>query len=363
MPDTFDPDAWPQSSGNKKPNQQPSSTPDNDDDDDWLFDTGASTTPAPGAQNNVPPQDDDDDWLFEPTTGSGGSQPQPASAQPANGNGNAQPADEEDDIFGFFDNEPAGGSNGSGKSQSSPQKSSGFGTFGDDDENDDYDYAQVGADGNEDYDEVGDEFDFDDEFDREPKQQSSNKGKIMALVAVVVAIVAIGFLVNKFLLTDGNPATDGGGDSAQTPSPDGTGSSSSPSGSSDQSNGATTGTVDNAPDDVVDAANKALTAWGKFAINGDLDEVKPYFVNNGNQYERFKAEADTIKAQTAGGPAMVFTLQRVQDVKVNDNVWLLKGIVTSVQEGKKPQQYPWELRMIRKNSKDKWRLFSVRQYQ
>ena len=116
------------------------------------------------------------------------------------------------------------------------------------------------------------------------------------------------------------------------------------------------------PDDVVTGLNQALSAWGQFAVSGDLETVRPYFVNDGEEFKHFEAEAPTIAGDAAGGDPLTMNMTNAKTVKTSDNAWTFQGTVVVSRTGTKDQQFQWEIALARQSADQPWQINTVRQY-
>lgn len=330
MSDSFDPDAWPSAggaggSGDKKGSSSNSSSGFNDDPyDTFDFDDDISTT---GSGSKSGASNDDFNFNFddfdEPTRQ---QKPSPVATS------RRDDGDDDDDPYG---DDPYS-TVGAGKADS------GYGDDFDDDYGSDY--------GNDQYD---DEFD---QFDREPQGGGDGKRKLIAAAAVVFLLGAVGFGAVTFFGGDD-------GQTAQAPTDQQQAQNQPQAQAPEQPQSQTPAPAANqaVPEDVVKAANDGLASWGRFAINGDLTEVQPYFVKDGPQYDRFETEANDIKSKAVGGAAMEMKMSDPQGTQVG-NDWLVRGSVSVTRPGEQAQNFPWELRMTRQSDRSPWQILTVRQY-
>jgi hypothetical protein len=377
MSDPFDPEAWPRSSG--------ASSPRGNDDE------------------NVTGEDVDDD--FNPFTTDGqGNDDYDASTF---GTAPAWGDDDSGDPYGSWDDvattanntgAPASGNDfnyGENEDDADPWSNGAVANYGEDDEDDfSYESSSTGVatnfkdngDNNEyrdefdDYDDdfsayeddddnFSDDYDDDDNFDdREPGDSGNGK----RIVAVVGALVIAGLLGGGALLLLGG----GNGDKSATPTTQksattqtqntqksSTTNSSTPANTGTSTPANNSGVQTPAPSDVTTTLDNALTAWGKFAVDGDLNDVKPYFVEDSKQYDRFKLDAASIASQPPGGPPITVKMASPQTFAGDDaNTWLIRGNVSWTRSGEQPQNFNWEIRMVRASDKQPWQISSVRQY-
>lgn len=371
MSDPFDPEAWPRSSGASSPRDNDDDKVNTEDDDFNPFATdGQGNDDYDSSTFGTAPAWGDDDDTDDPY----GTWEDTTTASNTAGT----PAADEDFNYGDDDDDADPWSNGSAAN------------YGDDDEDDDFSYessttgAPAGFQKNND-DEYRDEFDdydddfsayeddddnFDDEYDDEDNfddREPGDGGNGKRIVAVVGALVIAGLLGGGALLLLGG----GNGDKSATPTTQKTATSQTQKSSTTNSSApANTGTSSPAgggqqpaPADVTTTLDNALTAWGKFAVDGDLNDVKPYFVEDSKQYDRFKLDAAAIASQPPGGAPITVKMNSPQTFAGDDaNTWLIRGNVSWTRSGEQPQNFNWEIRMVRASDKQPWQISSVRQF-
>lgn len=184
----------------------------------------------------------------------------------------------------------------------------------------------------------GDE--FDDFNDDEPDNQSGGKAKLIIaiLAALVIAAVAIGLVITLF--GGGSPEEEETtGENTETP---------------------TVGEATEAPTEVLVGLDEAFSAWGRYAVTGELDEVRPHFVQNQGQWLRFEAESRALKESPPGGEPLEFNMATYRGFKINDGDWLIRGPVTSTRPGAAVETFNWEVRMVQETEGGPWKIKSVR---
>lgn len=107
---------------------------------------------------------------------------------------------------------------------------------------------------------------------------------------------------------------------------------------------AVAGIEDDGPDPVT-VIRQALSAWGRFAVSGDLAEVEPWFVAGGPQYEQFRTEAAT--PGSAGGPAYQVTFEALAVDPTDPN--RMRGRVVFARTGEPSQVFDWWISLRRRN--------------
>lgn len=99
--------------------------------------------------------------------------------------------------------------------------------------------------------------------------------------------------------------------------------------------------------DPVKVIRQALSAWGRFAVTGDLAEVKPWFVVGGPQYEQFLTEAGA--AGSAGGTAYRVTFEPLATHPDDPN--RMRGRVVFVRTGEPSQVFDWWIVLRRRDER------------
>lgn len=315
MPETFDPDAWPNPSGGQRP-------------------SGGE----PARKNRQDPFEDDD---YDPLAFDSPAD-SPRDGDFGDSFGTQTPDLYSDDDLDDFDDDFTTTGRRSDTSTGYPPAANGYGGgdygYGNDfdnlydDDEDNYDRPLRPSPTTPGYDDY-DDYDDDDAFDREPPRRSGSK--LVPILIVIALVGGLGFAGMKFLGSDDNAATDESQDKAGQTQP--------------------------APADVVEAVDNALVAWGEFAVDGDLDHVRPYFVNDGPQFDQFLVDAEVIGDKPPGGEPLIFRMENPETYPNGENEWLFKGDVIGTRSGEKAQTFTWELRVIRQSDKEPWRVLSVRQ--
>jgi hypothetical protein len=333
MPESFDPDAWPHGGSNNPSNGRGPQKPDNDDFDPFGFDDEqpAKEQASQGNDDASFSYDFDDEPAGPAKQGSAS---QASSSPIATSQGYA---DEDDDLY----SDPFGSTGGS--SDTSYDDDFSFNDGYDDDFDDDFDKG----------------YDDDFDFDREPSGGGDNKRKLMGIGAGVLLIGALGFGAVSFL-GNGDTQTAAPQDDAvqgevQSPAEQPTQEApSAPSGD--------TGTPAPLPADVDAALSEALGAWGVFAVSGNLDEVRPYFVNDSQQFQKFQTESETLQAEPVEGEPFSMEMTQAEAVETDTGDWIISGVVETTRPGEVEQRFPWEIRMTRQSERDQWMVSGVRQY-
>lgn len=116
-----------------------------------------------------------------------------------------------------------------------------------------------------------------------------------------------------------------------------------------------------APDmhDPVEATRTALTAWGDFAITGDLTRVRLLFSAGGPQLTQLEDEAARItRPADPSVPGYLVTLSE-PSTSVHDTTATVAGTVVWTHPAEPDQTYRWAIEM-HKADDGAWRLFTVR---
>lgn len=102
----------------------------------------------------------------------------------------------------------------------------------------------------------------------------------------------------------------------------------------------------NTGDDPVDAAERALAAWGSFAVDGDLSHLDGTFHPDGPQYRQLAQEAQTIAADASrGAVAYTVTLDRVETEHVSASEARLRASVAWTRPSEARQAFVWRIEL------------------
>jgi hypothetical protein len=107
-----------------------------------------------------------------------------------------------------------------------------------------------------------------------------------------------------------------------------------------------------ASDPRVLAVREALSAWGQFAVSGDLGSLAGYFDPAGPQYRQLASESVRLRAAPLGGPAYEFLLA---EEEVSGDV--VDGRVTVRRPGEPDQVFRWSIELRR--SGGRWLVWTV----
>lgn len=333
MSDRFDPEAWPYPDDDEPANK--ASTNKQDDQDDYKsldFDnpTTASNTQGYGDPYSDAPYSDVsyDDYGYKPAAKTEANAGYDA---PSAGFGGRVAVDEDEDY-------------GTTPARHGDDDFGTTGAYGQDDEDDDpyasgndAAYDEDDAYGSDDYDD--EDYDEDDDYDdREPKQGG---GLARKLIGAGVVVALAGFAVFMFLTFTGGDDSD---NVATAPTTEVTEApSESPEDTS--TDGSLLATEAAAPAEVVEGLNSALAAWGKFAVSGNLDEVRPYFAANGTQFRSFESEATSLQAAPPGGAPLNMTMTNPTTLRASDDSWIVQGPVSITRQGEQDQTLNWRIQM------------------
>ena len=93
------------------------------------------------------------------------------------------------------------------------------------------------------------------------------------------------------------------------------------------------------------AAQRALAAWGEFAVTGDLDVVADTFDPDGPQYEQLVGEASSLAANPLGPPPYVFAMGTPEIDRPRPRRLILTGPVVLSRPGEPDQLFTWRLHL------------------
>jgi hypothetical protein len=113
---------------------------------------------------------------------------------------------------------------------------------------------------------------------------------------------------------------------------------------------------------VVAGASSALTAWGRFAVSGDLSQLDDTFWKQGPQYKRLVTEVPSIRKRGAGPPPYQFTLTPKQLLPGPAGQRIVRGSVRMSRPGETTQSFSWDIYMRPvqgSGAGHPWRLWTV----
>jgi hypothetical protein len=108
----------------------------------------------------------------------------------------------------------------------------------------------------------------------------------------------------------------------------------------------------------IDAARGALSAWGRFAVSGELDRLDGFFHRNGPQWRQLAAEAETLADEPPGQPPYTVSLLQPRVVERGGDRAVVRGRVTFAWRGENTQRYRWDLVMV-PGDDGNWLLWTV----
>jgi hypothetical protein len=108
----------------------------------------------------------------------------------------------------------------------------------------------------------------------------------------------------------------------------------------------------------IGAARDALSAWGRFAVSGDLDRLDGFFHPDGPQWRQLAAEAETLADGPPGPPPYAVTIRRPVMVEWGRDRAVVRARVTFARRGETPQRNRWDLVMVPGDDGD-WLLWTV----
>jgi 3',5'-cyclic AMP phosphodiesterase CpdA len=111
----------------------------------------------------------------------------------------------------------------------------------------------------------------------------------------------------------------------------------------------------------LEAARRALEAWGRFAVTNHLQTLHDWFWTDGPQYRQLAQEAKLRRGTKAlGPPAYHLTLSRAQVLSPSPRDQVLRGRVRVTRPGEAGQSYGWDVWMRRDTVGARWRLWTVK---
>lgn len=112
---------------------------------------------------------------------------------------------------------------------------------------------------------------------------------------------------------------------------------------------------------VIAGAQRALQAWGEFAVTGDLATLDETFWKQGRQYQQLSKEAAAIRKRGAGPPSYQFTLAPKQVLPGPGGQRIVRGSVRMSRTGETPRSFQWDVYMQRVSGggSQPWKLWTV----
>lgn len=116
--------------------------------------------------------------------------------------------------------------------------------------------------------------------------------------------------------------------------------------------------VDTAPEEwgFESVLHEGMSAWGRFAVSGDLETVEPWFSTRGPQWRQFEQEAPALAEQPLGEPPYSVVVE-VGEMSGEDSLRRVEARVTWVRTGEPSQTYDWVVVMRR--TQGDWRIWTV----
>ncbi len=108
---------------------------------------------------------------------------------------------------------------------------------------------------------------------------------------------------------------------------------------------------------VVAALRDALAAWGEFAVTGRVRDLGDHFVAGGPQRRQLRAEAESIRADTSGGPRYVVTTRNIVTISVTPTDAVLRTDIEWARQGEVTQFFVWDINMRLLDGR--WQLLTV----
>ncbi len=108
---------------------------------------------------------------------------------------------------------------------------------------------------------------------------------------------------------------------------------------------------------VLDAMDRALAAWGEFAVTGDLTLVAGFFVVHGPQLEQLRGEAAALLAEPLGPPPYVFEVHDPVVTMEDPGEAIVAAQVVMARPGEPPQEFDWRIHLHQTG--DTWQLWTV----
>lgn len=103
----------------------------------------------------------------------------------------------------------------------------------------------------------------------------------------------------------------------------------------------------------LDVVRNGLSAWGRFAVTGDLRDLDPWFASDGPQYARFVEEATGLRV---GGPAYAVDIHSTA-LEVRGSRAFVRGRVTFARNEGPARSYDWTFTLERNGGS--WIIWTV----
>lgn len=105
------------------------------------------------------------------------------------------------------------------------------------------------------------------------------------------------------------------------------------------------------------AAQAALGEWGAFVADGDLERLKPWFAEEGPQYQQLAGEAPGLVGNP--GPSYMVTTEDEAVTATGEAEAVVTAHVIWRRPAEEDQEYGWEV-VLRRADNDRWLLWTVR---
>jgi hypothetical protein len=112
---------------------------------------------------------------------------------------------------------------------------------------------------------------------------------------------------------------------------------------------------------VIADTQRALAAWGEFAITGDLGKLGDTFWKDGPQYQELAKEASGLKSKHIGPPPYTFALTPSRVLDGPGGQKIVRGTVKVTRPGEQGQSFGWDvyMRKVPDSNPERWRLWTV----
>lgn len=111
--------------------------------------------------------------------------------------------------------------------------------------------------------------------------------------------------------------------------------------------------------EVLEVVGKALEAWGRFAVSGDLAEVAGLFAAGGPQFRRFETEAAAFAAAPLGPPPYRYEMIGPTVVEIGAAERMVQGSVVVSRPDEPQQTFHWSLLLRWMPDAGRWQVWSV----
>ena len=108
---------------------------------------------------------------------------------------------------------------------------------------------------------------------------------------------------------------------------------------------------------VLEATDRALAAWGEFAVTGDLALATGLFVVHGPQLEQLRGEAAALLADPLGPPPYLFEVRDPEVTMEDPGEAIVAAQVVMTRTGETPQEFDWRIHLHQIGGA--WQLWTV----